>query len=119
MLVLEAGATAPASPLTADAAGSLRFDGVKVTMAPSASASWANAEQEYVNIGGVPIIEATAMLRDLSTGAVLADRKEMIAAAYAGSGWGGVLADQMMEDLDVRLVNSFVAQHGDWLLPKA
>lgn len=212
MLVVQACATAPPSPLTADAARSLRLEGVKVTMAPNASVSWANAEQEYVNaqqaktatasgkkpitetgttgvtdpsaatssqyqelvqsaggqsyiksrvetrlstaleghlkprmrvgsqavqldvtvhefvvpsaiqrvvIGGVPIIKATAVLRDASTGAVLAERKEMIAAAYAGSGWGGVLADQMMEDLDVRLVNSFAAQYGDWLLPKA
>ncbi len=211
MLALQGCATAPPSPLTADAARSLRLEGVKVTMAPNASVSWAHAEQEYVDaqaakgpaapskkpvtetgatglahpsaasssqyqelvqsadgqsyiksrvetrlstaleghlkprmrigsqpvrldvvvheftvpsaiqrvvIGGVPMIKATAVLRDASTGAVLAERKEMIAAAYAGNGWGGVLADQMMEDLDVRLVNSFAAEYGDWLLPK-
>lgn len=73
---------------------------------------------QRVIIGGVPVIKASAVLRDAATGAVLAERKEMVAVGYAGSGWGGVLADQMMEDLDVRVVNSYAAQFGDWLLPK-
>lgn len=208
-LLAAACATIPPSPLTADAAKSLRLEAVNVTLAPDANVMWANAEQEYVAaqdakaapakktvtetgatgltdpnaatsshynelvkspegksyvksrvatrlttalegqlkprmqtgskavklevvvhefsvpsavqrvvIGGVPVIKASAVLRDAATGAVIAERKEMIAAAYAGNGWGGVLADQMMEDLDVRLVNSYAGQFGDWLLPK-
>lgn len=208
-LIAGACATIPPSPLSADAAKSLRLEGVNVSLAPDATVMWANAEQEYVAahdakatpakkavtetgaigltdpnaatsshynelvkspegqsyvksrvttrlstalegqlkprmqtgvkavklevvvhqfsvpsavqrvvIGGVPVIKASAVLRDAATGAVIAERKEMIAVSYAGNGWGGVLADQMMEDLDVRLVNSYASQFSDWLLPK-
>ena len=42
----------------------------------------------------------------------------MHAAAYAGAGWGGVLLDQLGDDLDVRVVNSYAEQYRDWLIPK-
>ncbi len=72
---------------------------------------------QRVIIGGMPVIKASAVLKDAATGAMLAQRPEMISAAYAGNGWAGVLADQFGDDLDVRLVNSYSAQYKDWLVP--
>lgn len=210
MGILTAGcASIPPSPLTFDAAKTLRLESVNVTMAPDATVSWANAENDYVAarrakgdlpkkkinevaatgpgdtravddaihteivqspegqsylkdrvtgrltdaltthvktqlqngnkpvkldvtvhtfivpsavqrvvIGGAPVIAASAVLRDASSGAVIAERQNMISAAMAGNGWGGVLADQLFDDLDVRLVNSYAQQYRDWLIPK-
>ncbi len=207
--MLFACATIPPSPLTADAARTLRLENINVTVAPEAVVSWANAENEYVNahrtaggqmppkkitetasipgnpnaadeavhtqlvgsedgkayvrdkiservrtaidqqvkprmlagnrpvnldvtvhsftvpsavqravIGGVPVMSATAVLRDASTGEVIAERKEQIAAAAAGNGWLGTLVDQFSTDLDVRLANSYAEQYGNWLMPQ-
>jgi hypothetical protein len=207
--MLFACATIPPSPLTADAARTLRLDNINVKVAPEAVISWANAENEYVNahrtgggqlppkkitetgaipgnpnaadeavynelvgsedgkayvrdkiservrtaiaqqvkprmlagnrpvnldvtihsftvpsavqravIGGVPVMSATAVLRDASTGEVIAERKELIVAAAAGNGWLGALADQFFTDLDVRLANSYAEEYRNWLMPK-
>jgi hypothetical protein len=68
--------------------------------------------------GGTPVIRASAMLKDSVTGQVLAERPNMTSAAFAGYGWVGVLADQLGDDLDVRLVNGYSNQYRDWLVPK-
>jgi hypothetical protein len=74
---------------------------------------------QRVLIGGLPVIVASAVLKDSRTGEVLAERKDMPAVGYAGGGWGGVLLDQLGDDLDVRVVGSYSAQFKDWLVPKA
>lgn len=74
---------------------------------------------ERVMIGGRPFIVASAELKDAVTGEVLAKREDLAATAIAGNGWGGVLADQLFDDLDVRVVNSYAERYHAWLLPEA
>jgi hypothetical protein len=203
-------ATAPPSPLTLADARALRVESVNVVVDPTASISWANAENEFVNqkraknelpkpseittgsiglqdpnakdsavdtvlikspegqayvkdkvikrlsgaldeqvkaslnggnrpaklevtvhsfiipsaaqrviVGGQPVINASVILRDSETGKVIAERPQMVSVAYAGNGWAGVLADQLFEDLDGRLVNGYAVQYKEWLMPKS
>lgn len=74
---------------------------------------------QRVLIGGVPVIVASAVLKDSATGEVIAERKDMGSIAIAGNGWGGVLADQFFDDLDVRVVDNYAQQFHEWLVPKA
>ena len=73
---------------------------------------------QRVLIGGAPTISASAVLKDAKTGEVLAQRPNMLAAAFAGNGWGGVLVDQVMDDLDVRVVDNYAEQYRQWLIPQ-
>ena len=54
-----------------------------------------------------------------STGEVFATRPNAIAMAMAGNGWAGVLVDQALSDLDVRLTESYAEQYRKWLLHEA
>lgn len=74
---------------------------------------------ERVIVGGAPMIVASAALKDAKTGEVLAERKDMPALGFALNGWAGVMADQLGDDLDVRVVGSYSQQFKDWLVPKA
>jgi hypothetical protein len=74
---------------------------------------------QRVIIGGAPAIVASATLKDAATGEVLAERKDMAAIGFAMNGWAGVLADQLGDDLDVRVVGSYSSQFKDWLVPKS
>jgi uncharacterized lipoprotein YmbA len=74
---------------------------------------------QRVIIGGAPVVVASAVLRDAATGEVLAERTNMPAVGFAMNGWGGVLADQLGDDLDVRVVGSYNSQFKDWLVPKS
>jgi hypothetical protein len=74
---------------------------------------------QRVIIGGAPVVVASAALKDAATGEVLAERKNMPAVGFAMNGWGGVLADQLGDDLDVRVVGSYSSQFKDWLVPKS
>jgi hypothetical protein len=74
---------------------------------------------QRVLVGGSPVIVASAALKDAATGEVLAERKNMPAVGFALNGWGGVLADQLGDDLDVRVVGSYSSQFKDWLVPKS
>jgi hypothetical protein len=61
---------------------------------------------QRVIVGGQPMVMASIELKDAATGAVLASRPDFLAVAYAGNGWGGVLVDQTLDDLDVRLARN-------------
>ena len=39
--------------------------------------------------------------------------------AMSGNGWAGVLVDQALSDLDVRLAESYAEQYRKWLLHEA
>lgn len=67
-----------------------------------------------VLIGGSPLLEAVTYIRDAKTGRELA-KHNRLTAAYAGSGWGGVLIDQAFEDLDKRVISSYGEQIANWL----
>lgn len=73
---------------------------------------------QRVIIGGAPVVVASAELKDAATGAVLASRPRYTAAAFAGNGWGGVLVDQALDDLDVRVTRNFAESYRDWLLDR-
>jgi hypothetical protein len=74
---------------------------------------------QRVIVGGAPIVVASAALKDAATGEVLAERKDMPAVGFAMNGLGGVLADQLGDDLDVRVVGAYSSQFKDWLVPKS
>lgn len=74
---------------------------------------------QRVVVGGQPGMAARVVLRDAATGAELAVREKLVAAAFVGNGIGGVLIDQTMEDHDVRLARNFAVGYRDWLLNEA
>ncbi len=74
---------------------------------------------QRVVLGGAPGLTARVVLRDAVTGAELAARDNFGANAYAGNGIGGVLIDQALEDLDVRLARNFAVDYRRWLLNEA
>jgi hypothetical protein len=67
-------------------------------------------------LGGVPIMTASAVLKDAATGEVIASQPGKMSAAMAGNGWAGVLVDQAFSDLDVRVADSYSQQYRAWLL---
>jgi hypothetical protein len=75
-----------------------------------------NAAQRVV-LGGNPMLGAITTLKDAQTGAELA-KSDRLAAAYAGQGVLGVLADQAFSDLEDRVMDTYVAQVQGWLLQK-
>jgi hypothetical protein len=88
-----------------------------VTLEVTVSAFSIPTAMQRMIIGGYPVIRASAVLKDATTGAILANRPDMVSLAYAGNGWGTVLLDQLGDDLDVRVVNSYSSQFKDWLVP--
>ena len=64
------------------------------------------------------MILATVEVKDAATGADLASRPDLFSTAYAGNGWGGVLVDQSMEDLDVRVTQSYAETYREWLIER-
>lgn len=74
---------------------------------------------QRVIVGGQPTVLASIELKDAATGAVLASRPDFGTTAYAGNGWGGVLLDQAMDDLDVRLTKAAAETYRDWLVGKS
>jgi hypothetical protein len=73
-------------------------------------------------IGGVPVMIAWVSVVDATSGKTIASTpqdKPIIAAANAGNGIIGVIADQAFSDLDERLMASFANQTKGWLPNKA
>lgn len=73
---------------------------------------------QRILIGGAPSIVGTAKIVDLTTKAVLAstpDNAPLLAAAPAGNGVLGVLADQAFSDLEDRLLTRFAKLIKAWL----
>jgi len=71
---------------------------------------------QRVTLGGVPILSASAVLKDAATREVIASQPGKLSAAMAGNGWAGVLVDQAFSDLDVRVADSYAEQYRAWLL---
>lgn len=67
-------------------------------------------------LGGLPGMNATAVLKDAATGEVIVSQAKKNAFAMAGNGWGGVLLDQAFSDLDVRLAEAYADEYRRWLL---
>jgi hypothetical protein len=74
---------------------------------------------QRVLVGGQPVLNASAVLKDATTGEVLVSRPNTMAMAMSGNGWAGVLVDQALSDLDVRLAESYAEQYRKWLLHEA
>ncbi len=74
---------------------------------------------QRVLVGGHPLLKASAVLKDATTGEVLVSRPNSVAVAMSGNGWAGVLVDQALSDLDVRLAESYAEQYRRWLLHEA
>lgn len=70
---------------------------------------------QRVLVGGQPVLNASAVLKDATMGEVLVSRPNTIAMAMSGNGWAGVLVDQALSDLDVRLAESYAEQYRKWL----
>lgn len=71
---------------------------------------------QRVALGGMPAMNASAVLKDAATGEVIAAQPQKNAYAIAGNGWGGVLLDQAFSDLDVRLAEAYADDYRRWLL---
>lgn len=67
-------------------------------------------------LGGLPAMNASAVLKDAATGEVIVAQQKRNAMAMAGNGWGGVLLDQAFSDLDVRLAEAYADEYRRWLL---
>lgn len=67
-------------------------------------------------VGGHPGIKAAVELKEIPTGAVIIPRQEIGAIAISGNGWGGVLVEQALEDLDIRVTRNFAERVRSWLL---
>lgn len=67
-------------------------------------------------VGGHPGIKSFVEMKDVATGGVIIPRQEFAAFAISGNGWGGVLVEQALEDLDIRVTRNFAENYRDWLL---